>query len=88
MNPLFIATPSGQFVAFAHLVSLDIEATGRASELRHEVQATAVTGERHVLHTSRGPESRARAEAFLQDLLRRAGAEVLGGGAWTSRAAS
>lgn len=70
MRPYFIHTPSGQMLAFHHIVSLDVEMSGVLDQLRHEVQATTVTGDKHVVHSYSGPDSRDHADRLIAELLR------------------
>lgn len=70
MKPFFIHTPSGDLIAFHHIVSLEVEQLGELDQLRHEVQATTVTGDRHTLEIYRGPQSRDQADRLINELLR------------------
>lgn len=71
MKLFFIHTPSGDLIAFHHIVSLEIEQMGALDQLRHEVHATTVTGDKHVLETYQGPASRDHADHLIAELLRR-----------------
>ncbi|MFC4455348.1 hypothetical protein [Deinococcus sonorensis] len=70
MRPFFIRAPSGELIAFHHIVRLEVETTGVLDQLRHEVHATTVTGDKHVLGTTRGPGAREQAEHLIAELLR------------------
>ena len=70
MKPYFIHTPSGDLIAFHHIISLDVEMSGALDQLRHEVQARLVDGGVHVIETYRGPDSRDRADRLIHELLR------------------
>ena len=72
MKPIFVATPSGQLVGVQHVVSLSVEGMGVGDQLRHEVQATLVTGEQQVLATFKGSDSHREANQFIATLLERA----------------
>lgn len=72
MKPMFIQTPSGQLLAVHHLISLSVEESGALDQLRHEAQGTTVTGDKHLLASYRGPDSRRQAEALIAELLRQA----------------
>ncbi|MFK7604355.1 hypothetical protein ACI3L1_19365 [Deinococcus sp. SM5_A1] len=74
MERPFIETPDGQFVSAQHLISLDIQQTGREDQLRHEVQATSVTRDKHLLTCFQGSRSREDAEQYLSHLLEQMGA--------------
>ncbi len=75
MKPLFVQTPAGTFVALHHVVMFDIEASGLDEQQRHEVLATTVDGERHLLTSETGRDSRGKAQRYLETLLNDAGFE-------------
>lgn len=70
MKPFFIHTPSGDLIAFHHIISLDVELSGALDQLRHEVQARTVDGDIHVIEIYQGPDSRDRADRLINELLR------------------
>lgn len=74
MDRLFIETPDGQFVSAQHVVSLDIQQTGRDDQLRHEVHATLVTGDKQLLTCFQGGRSREEAQHYLSQLMDQLGA--------------
>ena len=75
MKPLFVQTPAGTFVALHHVVMFDIEASGLEEQRRHEVLATTVDGQRHLLSSQKGADSQSKAERYLETLLNDAGFE-------------
>ncbi len=74
MENLFVETPNGQFVSGQHIVSLDIQQTGREDQLRHEVQATLVTGDKQLLTCFQGGRSRDEAQGYVSQLMDQLGA--------------
>lgn len=74
MENLFVETPNGQFVSGQHIVSLDIQQTGREDQLRHGVQATLVTGDKQLLTCFQGGRSRDEAHEYVSQLMDQLGA--------------
>lgn len=76
MKPVFVATPSGQFLNTQHIVTLDLEGSGTQDQLRHQVFATLSNGDRMELAVFKGGNSHQQAQAMLLDLIGRCGAET------------
>jgi hypothetical protein len=69
MDRFFIEAPGGQFISAQHIVSLGLQQTGREDQLRHEAQATLVTGDKQLLKGFQGSHSRQTAEQYLSQLM-------------------